>query len=230
MLEAGEALRTWAIDAPIVAGSRPAGAGACRPSAGLSRLRGGGLGRAGDGPADRRGDVPASWSGRTRPGPGRARGRSARRRGRACDRSPGRARPADGDLELPPGELGLKHLARGEGRGVGRPPWCGRSGPPGGSGRSRICSSSSCTSSRLEVGRVPDDDDGIAVPRFHWTSTPRSRAYSMIRSRTLSAGTGRIPARIFSRVSSTMFPSGTRGRATTVITDWTPPGRAGRPG
>ena len=45
----------------------------------------------------------------------------------------------------------------------------------------------------------------------------------MIRSRTLSAGTGRIPARIFSMVSSTVFPSGTRGRATTVITDWTPP-------
>ena len=44
----------------------------------------------------------------------------------------------------------------------------------------------------------------------------------MIRSRTLSAGTGRIPARIFSRVSSTVFPSGTRGRATTVMTDWTP--------
>ena len=45
----------------------------------------------------------------------------------------------------------------------------------------------------------------------------------MIRSRTLSAGTGRIPARIFSSVSSTVFPSGTRGRATTVITDWTRP-------
>ena len=33
----------------------------------------------------------------------------------------------------------------------------------------------------------------------------------MIRSRTLSAGTGRIPARIFSRVSSTVLPLGTRG-------------------
>ena len=39
----------------------------------------------------------------------------------------------------------------------------------------------------------------------------------------LSAGTGRIPARIFSSVSSTVFPSGTRGRATTLITDWTAP-------
>ncbi len=31
-----------------------------------------------------------------------------------------------------------------------------------------------------------------------------------------------MPARIFSSVSSTVFPSGTRGLATTVMTDWTP--------
>ena len=47
--------------------------------------------------------------------------------------------------------------------------------------------------------------------RAHSASTPWQRAYSMIRSRMLSAGTGRIPARIFSSVNSMVFPPGTRG-------------------
>ena len=94
----------------------------------------------------------------------------------------------------------------------------GRSGPPGGSGRSGSASCSRTTSRRWSggSGSWPRARSPSCSQR---TSRPWPRACSVIRSMIRSAGIGTTPARIFSRVRARTFSSGTRARATTQMTE-----------
>ena len=141
-------------------------------------------------------------------------------------RQGGGSEPLSDVLDLPPGELGAEAPCEvGSVGRSGRRPLVDRIGPPAESGRAGSAPARAARRRGSTVGRVADSDDRESPPR-QASSGRRARArraYSMIRSRTLSAGTGRIPARIFSRVSSRTFPSGTCGRATTQMTDLTGP-------
>src|SRR5208337_3902321 len=125
-------------------------------------------------------------------------------------------------LDVPPREGGLKDLAGGQSGGIERP-----LGPIG-MARQADLTVANIQFFQLhvlatEIRRISQDHHGIPITPPPLDIDPMTSCMVIIRSRTLSAGTGRIPARIFSRVSSTVFPSGTRGRATTEITDWIPP-------
>ena len=221
--EPGGPLRTWAIDAPIVAGKDLPARALARPPAGLPRLRGRDLGRAGDGPEARPGGVSSAWNGPTIGSGCGWRGLSSSARSSCAGRAAGESAGRPAALDLPPGELRLKHLAGRQGRRADDAAGRGRNGRRGGSGR-RGCRSvrasrrrgrrAGCSGSRRR-GTPPRASSGRRAPA-PW-------ACSVIRSRTCSAGTGSIPARIFSKVSSRTFGSGTRGRATTQITERTGP-------
>ena len=78
----------------------------------------------------------------------------------------------------------------------------------------------------LNIRRIPHEDHRIAVSSSPFDVNSMVACILDDPVENIVGRDRQDPARIFSRVSSTVLPPGTRGRATTVITDWTPPCRS----
>ena len=220
MLEHGEVLRTWAIDAPIVAGSGSSGPGAWQTIGGSTwNTRGRSQGTAGGSGGWTQGPIDVLvWSA------DRVRVVLAGSQlvGEVDLRRIGPEFGRRGVLDLPHGKLGLKHLARGQDGSVESP-----LGPIGPAREPDLAGADlkffELHVLALDVRRITHEDHGIAVLSRPLDVNTMVACILDDPVENIVGGDRQDPGADLLEVSSTVFPSGTRGRATTVITDSTPP-------